>query len=85
MNNKIILIVGICMLVLLSGCSNNLTPWYKQYTYPDTNSTVQNNQKCFELCKQREVDDSYHNGKGRYVCEYEPVICDNGICLCVTK
>lgn len=74
---RVIQIVSILFIVLLIiGCyptTNRVL-----FTFEDTGNDVTNEQKCYELCKGRERTSM------SYRCDYEPVICDDGECLCKT-
>lgn len=80
------LFILICLLnILLFGCSSPRI-CIKNFEFDDLGNMIDNEQYCFKLCKQRESK-SYQsecNSYGSYTCAYEPVICENGRCLCKT-
>ena len=88
------LIIGMIGLVIFSfGCTQTTrtsTKDLKNFVFIDTNSIIKNDLLCYDLCKAREVGSEYtertinYTKTGRYVCDYEPVICENGECLCKT-
>lgn len=63
------------VVIFIVGCSS---PSYKLYKFNDNKDTVKNTEQCFKICKERESKELAYN------CEYRPVICENGQCLCET-
>ena len=75
MKTKILIISLILGVVLLSGCEvTNRQNFY----FDDTENIVMNEMKCYNICQNRANND-WH-----YKCDYSPVVCDNGKCVCKT-
>ena len=69
-------ILGFLLLVSFSGCSAKSNR--ENFAFIDSNNLIKNDDTCLKLCKERE------SFGGTYVCDYEPVICEKGVCLCKT-
>mgnify|MGYP001583014648 CR=1 FL=1 len=78
MKKKIIILI--CLLILLIGCTSTLKPSPKNYEFNNLGNDIDNDQYCFNLCKTRE-----NNPPSGYIyyCEYK-IICDGNRCLCKT-
>jgi hypothetical protein len=82
MKNLLILMI---LISLIAGCMTNQISNRKNFEFKNTNDSVLNDQKCLELCKDREGETGYYDGNpARYTCDYEPVICEGDKCLCKT-
>ena len=76
---KLIILILIISLIAFSSCTTTLpSTKRKNYYFDDLNSSVDNERECYRLCVMRETHELY------YRCDYDPVICDNGECVCKT-
>jgi hypothetical protein len=72
------LILALCLAcIFITGCCSAMVRNYKLFTFDDFGNKIQNEQQCLQLCKDRESNGVYH-------CDYEPVYCENGRCMCKT-
>jgi hypothetical protein len=76
----------------------NPTPNIELFEFRDTGNSVENEKICYNHCKDREnieyLDEKVIDKgifftreltyKRKYICEYESIICEGGICLCKT-
>lgn len=69
---------GILILALLLGGCGREVRYHKNFVFENTNSDVDNDNYCLKLCKEREQENF------NYRCDYDPVMCEDGKCLCKT-
>ena len=87
LKRKIIFIFVVFVTILLTGCvTRYYTKDVRATVFPDQNNSVLNEKECIDWCKSLESlpCPPGHSADCRYICEYDPVTCDNGICLCNT-
>lgn len=79
---KILIIMVVLSIVILSGCNiHNRDNYY----FEDTGNDITNDQLCYRLCMEKErTNDNRRFTLMTYHCDYEPVICGDGICVCKT-
>ena len=84
----------IVLVLLVAGCSGQRSN-RENFVYDDFGNDIENEQKCFELCKNREQKCESNvgiiggglrtcTGVPGYRCDYDPPVCDGEKCLCKT-
>lgn len=82
---KIIILLLLMLLLTALGCSE-MKPSRKNHYFNDTGNSINNDEICFNYCmeRQRTNDGRWLLYSNQYYCNYEPIICDNGRCVCKT-